>query len=156
MTAGDENLYRRFTALKSKKPSLRTWIAVGGWSFNDASNVPNTRKAFSDMVSTSANRKAFIASIGSFLRTYNFDGVDLDWEYPAADDRGGIKADKVNFVKFLQELRSAFGNRYGISLTLPASFWYMQGFDVKSIQQYVDWMNMMSYDIHGNIPFNLP
>ncbi|KAF2819761.1 glycoside hydrolase [Ophiobolus disseminans] len=95
------------------------------------------------MVSTSANRKAFIASNGSFLRTYNFDGVDLDWEYPAANDRGGIKADKANFVKFLQELRSAFGSRYGISLTLLVSFWYLQGFDVKAIQQYVDWMNMM-------------
>ncbi|KAF2850135.1 glycoside hydrolase family 18 protein [Plenodomus tracheiphilus IPT5] len=149
MNPGDVELYRRFTALKSKKPSLRTWIAVGGWSFNDATNIPNTRTAFSDMVSTSANRKAFIASIGSFLRTYNFDGVDLDWEYPAADDRGGNKADKVNFVTFLQELRSAFGTRYGISLTLPASFWYLQGFDVKAIQQYVDWMNVMSYDIHG-------
>jgi chitinase len=149
MHAGDEGLYRRFTALKSKKPALKTWIAVGGWSFNDATNVPNTRTAFSDMVSTSANRKAFIASIGSFLQTYNFDGVDLDWEYPTADDRGGQKADKANFVTFLQELKAAFGNRYGISVTLPASFWYLQGFDVKSMQLYVDWMNLMSYDIHG-------
>jgi chitinase len=152
MTAGDESLYQRFTALKSKKPLLRTWIAVGGWSFNDVVNIPNTRAAFSDMVSTLANRKAFIASIGSFLRTYSFDGVDLNWEYPVAGDRGGIKADKANFVQFLQELRSAFGSRYGISLTLPASFSYLQGFDVKSIQQHVDWMNLVSYDLHGNMP----
>lgn len=151
MNAGDEDLYRRFTALKSKKPALRTWIAVGGWSFNDATNIPNTRTAFSDMVSTKANRQAFIASLSNFLRTYNFDGVDIDWEYPSADDRGGVKADKANFVTFLQELRSAFGSRYGISLTLPASFWYLQGFDIKAIQHYVDWMNMMSYDIHGNV-----
>lgn len=46
-------------------------------------------------------------------------------------------------------MRSAFGSRYGISLTLPASYWYLQGFDVNAIQNYVDWMNMMSYDIHG-------
>jgi chitinase len=149
MTAGDEDLYRRFTALKSKKPSLKTWIAVGGWSFNDPTNVPNTRTAFSDMVASSANRQAFIGSLGQLLNTYGFDGVDLDWEYPAADDRGGVKADKANFVLLLADMRLAFGSRYGISLTLPASYWYLQGFDVNAIQHDVDWMNMMSYDIHG-------
>lgn len=149
MTSGDEDLYRRFTALKSKKSSLKTWIAVGGWSFNDPTNVPNTRTAFSDMVASSVNRQAFIRSLGQLLNTYGFDGVDLDWEYPAADDRGGVKADKANFVLLLAEMRSAFGSRYGISLTLPASYWYLQGFDVNAIQYNVDWMNMMSYDIHG-------
>lgn len=149
MSAGDPALYRRFTALKSKKPSLRTWIAVGGWSFNDATNIPNTRTAFSDMVSSHGNRQAFIASLGQFLQTYNFDGVDFDWEYPAADDRGGVEADTANFVTFLQELKAAFGDRYGVSITLPASYWYLQGFDVKAMQHYVDWMNVMSYDIHG-------
>jgi chitinase len=149
MTAGDESLYQRFTALKSKKPSLETWIAVGGWSFNDATNIPNTRTAFSNMVASSENRQAFIRSLIQLLTTYNFDGVDLDWEYPAAEDRGGIKADKENFVVFMKELRSALGSRYGISLTLPASFWYLKGFDVEALQHHLDWMNVMSYDIHG-------
>ncbi|KAF2472768.1 killer toxin alpha/beta, partial [Lindgomyces ingoldianus] len=149
MSSGDSDLYKRFTSLKLKKPALQTWISVGGWSFNDPTNVPNTRTAFSDMVATSRSRQAFISSLGRFMQTYNFDGVDLDWEYPAADDRGGVKADKTNFVTFLKELRSAFGSRHGISLTLPASYWYLQGFDVKAIQNYVDWMNIMSYDIHG-------
>jgi chitinase len=149
MSAGDVELYRRFTALKSKQPGLQTWIAVGGWAFNDDTNVPNTRTAFSDMVSSAVNRQAFITGLAQFLQTHRFDGVDLDWEYPAADDRGGVEADTANFVKLLQELRSAFSGRYGISLTLPASYWYLQGFDVKSLQNYVDWMNVMSYDIHG-------
>ncbi|CAO2656569.1 Nn.00g053720.m01.CDS01 [Neocucurbitaria sp. VM-36] len=149
MTVGDENLYRRFTALKTKKPSLKTWIAVGGWSFNDPTNIPNTRTAFSNMVASSQGRQTFIASLVQLLQTYNFDGVDLDWEYPAADDRGGVKADKANFVTFMKELGETFGTRYGISITLPASFWYLKGFDVNALQHHLDWMNVMSYDIHG-------
>lgn len=78
MNPGDPELYTRFTALKLRKPSLQCFISVGGWSFNDPTNTPNTRKAFSDMVSTAANRKLFIESLGQFLKTYNFDGVDLD------------------------------------------------------------------------------
>jgi chitinase len=123
MRSGDVELYRRFTALKSKQPGLQTWIAVGGWAFNNDTNVPNTRTAFSDMVSSAANRQAFITGLAQFLQTHRFDGVDLDWEYPAADDRGGVEADTANFIKLLQELRSAFSGRYGISRTLPASYW---------------------------------
>jgi chitinase len=143
------SLYTRFTALKKRKSSLETWISIGGWSFNDPVNTPNTRRAFSDMVSSSGNRATFIRSLTNFMVTYGFDGVDLDWEYPVADDRGGSAGDKRNFVSLLQEMRSAFGTKYGISATIPSSFWYMQHFDIKSMQNYLDWFNVMSYDIHG-------
>jgi chitinase len=43
------------------------------------------------------------------MQTYHFDGVDIDWANPAADDRGGSKADTINFVTLLQELRGALG-----------------------------------------------
>lgn len=34
-------------------------------------------------------------------------------------------------------------------MTLPSSFWYLQGFDVAGMSSYVDWYNVMTYDIHG-------
>lgn len=149
MTAGDDALYSEFTDVKSKYPGLQTYISVGGWSFNDEGNSPDTRTAFSDMVSTSANRAAFISSLKSFMQTYGFDGVDLDWEYPAASDRGGVAADTANLVSLVKELRAEFGTSKGVTCTLPSSFWYLQGFDVASMANYVNWFNFMSYDIHG-------
>ncbi|KAK5654286.1 hypothetical protein OQA88_7463 [Cercophora sp. LCS_1] len=149
MDANAGSLYSRFTALKKNRPGLQTWIAIGGWSFNDATNVPNTQAAFSDMVSTSGNRQTFINSLINFMQTYSFDGVDLDWEYPVADDRGGKPSDFANFPIFLAELRAALGPSRGISVTLPSSFWYLQHFDVLAMEPHIDWFNMMSYDIHG-------
>jgi GH18 family chitinase len=101
------------------------------------------------MVSTADNRKAFIANLVQFMRTYGFDGVDLDWEYPGAPDRGGSPADTANFVALLQDMRAGFGTTYGISATLPSSYWYLRWFDLAGMEPYLDWFNFMSYDIHG-------
>lgn len=136
MNSFDVKLYTEFTDLKNQNPSLSVFISIGGW---DAGG-----KVFSDMVSTSANRAAFINSLKTFMKTYAFDGVDIDWEYPVADDRGGNEADFANFVTFLSELRSGLGTSYGITATLPSSYWYMQHFNIAQMEQYLDWFNMMS------------
>lgn len=98
------------------------------------------------MSSTSANRKAFITGLIKFMDTYGFDGVDLDWEYPQADDRGGATADTANYVSLVKDMRAAFGTKYGITVTLPTSYWYLQNFDLVGMQSSVDWFNLMSYD----------
>ncbi|KAB8073077.1 glycoside hydrolase superfamily [Aspergillus leporis] len=103
MSGEDTALYPQFTALKAKKPSLKAWISIGGWAFNDATNSPNTQTAFSEMAGSAASRAKFTQSILSFMSTWGFDGVDFDWEYPGADDRGGVKTDTGNFVLLLKD-----------------------------------------------------
>lgn len=46
------------------------------------------------MASDSTERAKFVASVVPFLQKYNFDGLDMDWEYPS--NRGGAPEDKVN------------------------------------------------------------
>ncbi|KAK4210755.1 glycosyl hydrolases family 18-domain-containing protein [Rhypophila decipiens] len=146
MDSNAASLYQRFTGLKSRASGIQTWISVGGWSFTDPGP---TQQAFSTMTSSQANRKKFIDGAIKFMNTYGFDGVDLDWEYPGADDRGGSPADAANYVSLAKEMKAAFGNKYGLTMTLPTSYWYLQHFDLAGIQPYLDWFNLMSYDLHG-------
>jgi chitinase len=117
------------------------------WSFNDPDTA--TYNAYSDMVSSQANRRAFIQSLISFMDTYGFQGADIDWEYPAEAKRGGRKEDTDNLVLLMKEMKEQFGGRYGSSLTIAPDYWYLRGFKPAEMQDFVDWVGFMAYDLHG-------
>lgn len=145
----EKDLMKRLTTLKKSDPDLKVFVAVGGWAFNDPGP---TASVFSDLAGSSEKQKAFFKSLISFMSTYDFDGIDLDWEYPVAPDRSGRPEDYDNFSSFMANLKKALktsGGRDGLSITLPASYWYLQHFDIVKLQEHVDFFNIMSYDLHG-------
>ncbi|KAF1849934.1 glycoside hydrolase family 18 protein [Cucurbitaria berberidis CBS 394.84] len=150
MSAVDEAMYPRFTALKQLNPGMQTWISIGGWSMNDPDQP--TATTFSDLAASPGAQSKFFKSLVNFMSTYGFDGIDMDWEYPVAPERSGKPADLANYVSFLKNLKNALGSgghKYGLTITIPSSFWYMQNFDIVAISKVIDWFNVMSYDLHG-------
>ncbi|KAJ7636708.1 hypothetical protein FB45DRAFT_1056011 [Roridomyces roridus] len=148
MTAGDSKLWTETTALKSQNPSLKVFLSIGGWTFN---NAP-TAGIFSSLVASEANTNVFIKSVLGVMNTYGFDGIDIDWEYPVAEDRGGAKGDKENYVTFIKAVKAAFiPFNYELSFTAPTSYWYLQNYDLPGMlaDDGADWVNVMTYDLHG-------
>lgn len=92
--------YGEINDLKKINTNLKTLLALGGWTAGS--------KPYSDMAATSATRKYFINSTIEWLRKYDFDGLDMDWEYPA--NRGGRQEDFQNFPTLLRvkKIRSRF------------------------------------------------
>ncbi|KAI1412614.1 glycosyl hydrolases family 18-domain-containing protein [Hypoxylon sp. FL1857] len=149
MDGVDESVLQDFAGIKSKNSGLKTIVSIGGWTFSD--NGTTTQPLFGEICASSSNRKTFITNLLDFMRQYAFDGVDFDWEYPGASDRGGQPDDGKNFVTLLKELREAFDAEpipYSIAFTAPTSYWYLRNFDLSAVD-HVDWINVMSYDLHG-------
>ncbi|KAK4874891.1 hypothetical protein RN001_014251 [Aquatica leii] len=141
---GKTGLYERIRNLKKANPKLKILLAIGGWSFG-------TQK-FKDMSSTRYARQTFIYSAIPFLRDREFDGLDVDWEYPKGSD------DKKNYVHLLKELREAFEAeaqevkkpRLLLTAAVPVGPDNIKGgYDVPAVSSYLDFINLMAYDFHG-------
>ena len=94
--------YQKVTALKSKKKKVL--LAIGGWNDSEGDK-------YSRHVNSKVNRKTFVTKVVSFLEENNFDGLDLDWEYPKCwqvDCSLGPKEDKQGFSNLIKELHFAF------------------------------------------------
>ncbi|EDW07884.2 LOW QUALITY PROTEIN: uncharacterized protein Dmoj_GI16000 [Drosophila mojavensis] len=142
--------YAKFTGLKTYNKQLKTMIAIGGW--NEASS------RFSPLVASADRRQQFIKNILKFLRQNHFDGIDLDWEYPAHRE-GGKPRDRDNYAQFVQELRAEFEreaektgrSRLLLTMAVPAGIEYIdKGYDVPKLNKYLDWFNVLTYDFHSS------
>lgn len=143
-------LYEEFNSLKSGDGGggLVTSIAVGGWNMDQS--------LFATASSTPESRTTFANSVVRFLTTYDFDGVDLDWEYPVT--RQGTTDDYANYPLLVEAVRDALdaetsssGKVYLITLAIPVSPDKLDaGYDLDALSVHVDWFHLMSYDVHGS------
>ncbi|KAG2418851.1 hypothetical protein HFD88_001953 [Aspergillus terreus] len=144
------SLFKETTNIKSIKQDLSVYVSIGGWTFSD--NNTATQPLFGEIAASESKRRTFAQNTVHFMQQYGFDGVDIDWEYPGAGDRGGKPEDTENYVLLLKTMREVFdksGGDYGLTFTAPSSYWYLRWFDLEKMVKYVNWINVMTYDLHG-------
>ncbi|MHA0856156.1 glycoside hydrolase family 18 protein [Paenibacillus sp. CMAA1364] len=134
--------------IKHGHPELNIILSVGGWSAG----------GFSEAASTDFGRNAMANSALRALNEYPFDGIDLDWEYPCYGEAGigASPDDKQNFTLLLRKMREALdrkgtqdGRHYLLTIAAGADQYYVDGTEMDQVQQYLDFIQLMTYDMRG-------
>ncbi|KAL3629629.1 hypothetical protein CASFOL_026851 [Castilleja foliolosa] len=146
----DAPLLRQFiSSLRSKTPPVKTLFSIGGGGADPT--------IFSRMAANRTSRSVFINSTIDVARTYKFDGFDLDWEFPKNT------TEMKNLDILLKEWRDAVeyeakAKKRSTPLLITAAVYYSadkfldgteRSYPVKSINDNLDWINVMNYDYHG-------
>ncbi len=121
--------------------------SIGGWTLSNN---------FSTIAADATKRTAFANACVQLITQYNFDGIDLDWEYPGYSPNSGTPADKQNFTLLLQSIRNALNNKtlqtnktYALTACFGASQGNMNNIEWANVAPLLDCINLMSYDFFG-------
>jgi chitinase len=137
-------------SLRNQNPNLKLLVSIGGWGWSEN---------FSGVAADPAKRTTFAQSAVDLIKSQDLDGVDIDWEWPAAAGEGdtpGAPEDKHNFTLLMQETRDALdaleaetGKHYLLSAFTGAGAAQMAGLEMAQIGQLFDYINVQGYDLHG-------
>ena len=105
--------------------------------------------SFAQASCTEEGRHKVVESIVRIVTKWEFDGIDVDWEYPS-----GLE-EKHNHTLLLKDIRAGLDTisheRYrGLSIAAGSKSWYFDITELSESVRYLDYVNLMSYDINAN------
>jgi len=130
----DANFVKRVMDMKKRNKDLSVMASLGGGSF---SSGPWTK-----LMNNNNAKNKFFGSVKAWLDKYNFDGLDIDWEFPQKGEQ-----DKV--VELFREIRKAIGNEKLLTTAGPSAYFLNEYVPEKWVQ-YTDFINVMNYDYAGS------
>jgi chitinase len=161
--------FNQLRELKVKYPNLKILLSIGGWTYS---------KYFSDVAATASSRQTFVSSCITMFLKGNlptgiggdpsggtasaagiFDGFDIDWEYPATAGHVGNHygpQDTANYTLLLQEFRNeldsygaSIGKHFELTAAVPSGQDKIALIQTNQIGNYLDYADVMTYDMHG-------
>lgn len=119
-----------------KEKSMRFVLSIAGGAENFAKACANGGYA------------KVAANIVNIVRSYNMDGVDIDWEFPTTASETLDMVLLCRAVRTrLQALEDGTGTPYLLTSAIPSHESY-QKFNLSDLNEVLDYINMMSYDMN--------
>jgi len=135
---------KQIVSLKKINPDLKVVLSIGGWGSGN----------FSEMAAEKSTRRSFAKDCARVVRELGLDGIDIDWEYPGEGEGANISwspDDKENYTLLMIDLRKSIGRKKLLTL---ASCCDPKFIDFYKVMPYVDFVNLMTYDMGNQHQFH--
>ncbi len=139
---GDSNV-----VTKAHARGVKVMISMGGWSLS---------QNFSNIAADSTLRTVFANECVRVLKKHDFDGIDIDWEYPTSDRIGGKPSDTQNFTLLLKDIRKAIdsyakslGRKMLLTAAMGAAPKHFDKIEWTEVTKLLDYINLMTYATNG-------
>lgn len=134
----DKGALNQLGRLKNSNRNLKVVASIGGYGF-----------AAQFQQATSGRRKLakFVDSAAELVKKYHFDGIDIDWEYPASDNEG---KQMVELLRQLRDKLNLIHENLLLTIAAPAGEHNMTYLDIPSMDKYLSFWNVMCYDFAGS------
>jgi len=137
--AEDKINFPQLLQLKQNFPRLRTLISVGGAA--ESSTFPAA-------AATQSGRQKLAQSCVQFMKANGFDGIDIDWEFPSAQDTQNFTALLVELRQQLDAQGTTDKRSYLLTIAAPAGPSHYYNIDLAQIHPQLSWINLMTYNFY--------
>jgi chitinase len=104
----------------------------------------NSSSVFASVAATIDTRTSFVNNLVTYVVMNHYDGADFDWEQPSSS------ADSINELALMKGTREAFQRTDPsllLTMAIGSSSYGGRYRNYDSLSQYVDWYNVMTYDM---------
>lgn len=133
-------------------PDTKVCMAIGGWGDTEGFGVG---------AATEASRKIYADNVAATVSALGYDCVDVDWEYPGGNGENYKQipnsakvAEIETYPLLLEAIKAAIGD-LELSIAVPAKEGDMIAYTAEKvplINEAVDFVNVMAYDISASPP----
>ena len=132
---------REFTG-EAHQAGVKVILSVGGWGWD---------KQFAAMVSKPEAENRYVKSVMGMVDEYDYDGIDLDWEYPDTEQEVvGFERLARRFRRQLDQLGRKKERSMLQTMAVSANPRTLKWLSNEILLETMDWINVMTYDFAGN------
>ncbi len=121
--------------------NVKVLISLGGWGWD---------KQFAAITANPEAEQRYLRSVLELTDTYDYDGLDLDWEYPDnAKEIEGFNRICAHLRKELDAIGARKNRKMFFTMAAAASVTTLEWLPNDTLLKNLDWINVMTYDMAG-------
>jgi chitinase len=135
------NVPSRTLTTEAHRAGVKVLLSLGGWGWD---------RQFAAIVSRPESEDRYVKAVLDLVDTSDYDGIDLDWEYPdTAQEVEGFNRLVRRFRKGIDAIGKRKGRPMVQTMAASSNAGTLRWLSKEVLLETMDWIHVMTYDFAG-------